>query len=131
MNRVFKLCKLSRIHFIQVPKMTLNKDTSAAGGNMYEDFSGISHTPSENPYNALIEACGDDVVSLQSVRICQNLIFTRCKYNHDMKSIERHEIPNKSLSFSLRSFCAWIWILFYTSSSTQHSAQTTLIRGIA
>lgn len=30
--------------------------------NKLEDLSGVAVKPGENPYNALIEACGDDPV---------------------------------------------------------------------
>lgn len=62
--------------FSRVPSNTLCKFPNVAMAptlestdikNKLEDLSGVVIKPGENPYNALIEACGDDPVSFSSM----------------------------------------------------------------
>ena len=58
---------------------------------VFEDLSGVGSSTSENPYDALIEACENDPVYHCSVDVLSLLIESRHKFRPDMSCTVKHE----------------------------------------
>ena len=54
--------------------MERSQSTPLVVPDMYVDLSGVSSSSTENPYDALLQACNNDPVNLSSDKVLQKLI---------------------------------------------------------
>ncbi|KAI4236392.1 MAG: hypothetical protein LQ349_002567 [Xanthoria aureola] len=94
--------------------MALSSASNIENGNVFEDLSGTGSTTSDNPYDALIDACGNSPVYRQTVSVSTGPNLRRLKSKPVIRSTERPGMARKGRS-SLANDPASSSIPFFTN----------------
>ena len=95
--------------------MATSSASNIENGNVFEDLSGTGSTTSDNPYDALIDACGNDSVYRQTAPVPNDPNLHRLESKPVIRNTEspgmarkgRSSLANDPASSLIPSFTNW------------------------